>query len=69
MEAFIATAHNPRLQDRLERDISERGAFPCFKDVLLDYPAERERRFQFKRARLQQRIPGWLEAHGITPLQ
>jgi hypothetical protein len=48
---------------------SGRGAFRYFKDVLLDYPAERERWFQFKRERLQQRILDWLEAHGITPLQ
>jgi len=68
MEAFIATVLNPRLQEQLERAISGRGAFRYFKDVLLDYPAERERWFQFKRERLQQRILDWLEAHGITPL-
>jgi len=42
MEAFIATMRNRRLQERLERAISGRGAFRYFKDVLLDYPAERE---------------------------
>jgi hypothetical protein len=40
MEAFIATAHNRRLQERLERAISGHGAFWYFKDVLLDYPTE-----------------------------
>lgn len=69
MEAFIATVRNRRLQERLERAISGRGAFRYFKDVLLDYPAERERWFQFKQERLHQRILDWLEAHGITPLQ
>jgi Uncharacterised protein family (UPF0158) len=70
METFIATVHNRRLQERLERAISGRGAFRYFKDVLLDYPAERERWFQFKRERLHQRILDWLEAkYGITPLQ
>jgi hypothetical protein len=69
MESFIPTVRNRRLQERLERAISGRGAFRYFKDVLLDYPAERERWFQFKRERLHQRILGWLEAHGITPLQ
>jgi hypothetical protein len=69
MEAFIATVRNRRLQERLERAISGRGAFRYFKDVLLDYPAERERWFQFKRERLQHRILDWLEAHGIIPLQ
>ncbi len=69
MEAFIATVHNRRLQERLERAISGRGAFRYFKDVLLDYPVERERWFQIKRERLQQRILDWLEAYGITLLQ
>jgi hypothetical protein len=68
MEAFIATVRNRRLQDRLERAISGRGAFRYFKDVLLDYPAERERWFQFKQEQLHLRILDWLEAYGITPL-
>jgi hypothetical protein len=69
MEAFIDTVRDRRLQERLERAISGRGAFRYFKDVLLDYPAERERWFQFKRERLHDRIFDWLEAHEITPLQ
>jgi hypothetical protein len=68
MEAFIVTVRNPHLQERLERAISGRGAFRYFKDVLLDYPAERERWFQFKQDRITQRILDWLEACGITPL-
>jgi len=69
MEAFIATVRNRSLQEHLERAISGRGAFWYFKDVLLDYPTERERWFHFKRERLHQRILNWLEARGITPLQ
>jgi hypothetical protein len=69
MAAFIDTLHNPRLRERLARALSGRGAFRYFKDVLLDYPAGRERWFQFKRERLQQRITEWLEEHGITPQQ
>jgi hypothetical protein len=69
MEAFIATVRNRRLQERLDRAISGRGAFRYFKEVLLDYPAERERWFQFKQERLHQRMLDWLKAHGITPLQ
>lgn len=67
MEAFIVTVRSPRLQERLERAISGRGAFRYFKDVLLDYPAERERWFRFKQERLHQRMLEWLEAQGITP--
>jgi hypothetical protein len=67
MEAFIAVVRSPRLQERLERAISGRGAFRYFKDVLLDYPTERERWFRFKQERLQRRMLDWLEAQGITP--
>ena len=66
MEAFVDAVRNLRLRERLERAISGRGAFRYFKDVLLDYPSERERWFQLKHARLQQRISEWLEDHGIT---
>lgn len=65
MEAFIVTVHNPRLQERLEYAISGRGAFRHFKDVLLDYPAERERWFEFQQKRLDERIRDWLEAEEI----
>src|SRR4030067_85650 len=34
MEAFIATVRNPRLQERLERAFSGRGAFRFFNNVL-----------------------------------
>lgn len=65
MEAFISTVRNPHLQERLDRATSGRGAFRYFKDVLLKYPKERERWFQFKQDRLQQRILDWLEAEEI----
>jgi len=66
MEAFINTVHNPHLKEHLERAINRRGPFRNFKDVLLDYPSERERWFQFKRERLQSRILEWLEENDIT---
>ncbi len=68
MEAFIATIRNPRLQEQLERAISGGGAFRYFKDVLLDYPTERERWFQFKQDRLRQRMLDWLDVEGLSPL-
>jgi hypothetical protein len=68
LEAFIETIRNPRLQETLERAISGHGAFRYFKDVLLDYPAERKRWFQFQQERLRQRMLDWLEAEGIEPI-
>ncbi len=69
MEAFIDTVRNPHLYESLERAIIGRGAFRYFKDVLLDFPAQRERWFQFKRERLKERILEWLEEYDITPQQ
>jgi hypothetical protein len=68
MEAFIDTVSAPRLQERLEQAIQGRGAFRRFKDVLLDFPAERERWFGFKSERQQQRVREWLESIEIIPL-
>jgi hypothetical protein len=56
MKAFIAAMCSPRLQERLESAISERGNFRYFKDVLPDCPAECKRWFQFEWEWLYQRI-------------
>ncbi|MDY6873145.1 MAG: UPF0158 family protein [Chloroflexota bacterium] len=69
MEAFISSITDTSLQEHLERAIVGSGAFRRFKNVLLDFPAERERWFQFKQARLQQRIFHWLKSHEITLIQ
>lgn len=69
MEDFICTVENQRLQDRLGRAISGRGAFRYFKDVLLDDPRERERWFKFKDERVRQRVLEWLESEGIEPIE
>lgn len=69
MEVFTGTIRNPRLREHLERALHGRGAFRYFIDVLLDYPAERERWFKFKQARLQKRVSEWLEEHDITTQQ
>ncbi len=69
MEAFIDTVKSKRLQDRLWRAMSGQGAFRYFKDVLLDDPSERERWFQFKHARVRERILEWLASEGVEPTE
>jgi hypothetical protein len=61
MEDFIATLADNHLVDLLVVAISGRGAFRRFKDVLLNYPAERERWFRFKNDLMRQRVLEWLE--------
>ena len=69
MEAFLDTVADPELARLLGVAIQGRGAFRRFKDVLGDYPAERERWFAFRDRRLQGRILEWLADEGITPAQ
>ncbi|MBU2535854.1 MAG: UPF0158 family protein [Chloroflexi bacterium] len=66
MQDFIATVEDERLAELLEVAINGRGAFRRFKDVLLRYPEERERWFQFKDERMQQRALEWLDDIGVT---
>ena len=65
MEDFIATVRDEHLADLLEVAINGRGAFRRFKDVLLRYPEERERWFQFKDERMQERALEWLDDIGV----
>ena len=65
MKLFIETVEDDHVQQLLSVVIDGRGAFRRFKDVLLDYPDERERWFAFKKDRAHQRVIEWLDAEGI----
>ena len=69
MQAFSETVAHPPLKERLWAAIRGRGAFHRFKDVLAVYPAERERWFAFKAARVRQRVLAWLADERIEPLE
>jgi len=69
MEDFIATVKDEHLVELLEVAINGRGAFRRFKDVLLRYPEERERWFQFKDERMQERALEWLEDIDVSLAQ
>ena len=66
MVDFIATVDNERLVELLEVAINGKGAFRRFKDVLLNYPEERERWFQFKDERMEERALEWLDDIEVT---
>ncbi len=65
MEQFVASIRDEALQERLIIAIDGKGAFRRFKDVLLHYPDERERWFNYRARRLHAYINEWLEEHGI----
>lgn len=68
MAEFVATVRDVRLRDRLEVALDGRGAFRRFKDVLLDFLAERERWFAFRDERLHAAASEWLGEQGIKPI-
>jgi hypothetical protein len=66
MVDFIATVDNERLAELLEVAINGKGAFRRFKDVLLNYPEEREKWFKFKDERMEERAMEWLDNIEVT---
>ena len=65
MAEFAATVGNAHLRDLLEVALNGRGAFRRFKDVLLDYPAERERWFAFRDGQVRAAASEWLAENEI----
>lgn len=67
MENFVATVEDPTLRERLVIAIDGKGAFRRFKDVLLSYPADRERWFSYRGELLHWCIQKWVEREQIEP--
>jgi len=65
MVEFAETVTNPHLRDLLDVALRGKGAFRRFKDVLLGYPAERERWFEFEGWRERERIEAWAREKGV----
>jgi len=66
MERFVGSVVDEPLRERLVISIDGKGAFRRFKDVLLAYPAERERWFSYRADLLHWHIAQWLEQHEIS---
>jgi hypothetical protein len=67
MEKFVGSVSDEQLRERLIISIDGKGAFRRFKDVLLAYPAERERWFTYRADLLHWHISEWLAGHDIRP--
>jgi hypothetical protein len=65
MEKFVTAVADEALRERLVIAIDGKGAFRRFKDVLLNYPAERERWFSYRGELLHYHMQCWLEQIGI----
>ncbi|HYU15495.1 MAG TPA: UPF0158 family protein [Candidatus Acidoferrum sp.] len=69
MERFVSSVSEPALRERLIISIDGKGAFRRFKDVLLGYPAERERWFTYRADLLHWHIHNWLKEAGVEPAE
>ncbi|MCG5053156.1 MAG: UPF0158 family protein [Myxococcales bacterium] len=61
MERFVGSVADDALRDRLLVAIDGKGAFRRFKDVLLAFPAERERWFSYRSDLLHFHMQTWVE--------
>jgi hypothetical protein len=66
MERFVQSVEDDALRERLILAIDGKGAFRRFKDVLLSYPVERDRWFQYRSNLLHIYINIWLDAHDMA---
>jgi Uncharacterised protein family (UPF0158) len=67
MERFVAGVTDEALRERLVIAIDGKGAFRRFKDVLLNYPTERERWFSYRAELLHWAMHKWLEKEQLAP--
>ena len=67
MERFVAGVTDEPLRERLVIAIDGKGAFRRFKDVLLNYPTERERWFSYRAELLHWAMQKWLEKEQLAP--
>jgi hypothetical protein len=68
MERFVAGVTDEALRERLVIAIDGKGAFRRFKDVLINYPTERERWFSYRADLLHWAIQKWLEKEELQPI-
>jgi hypothetical protein len=69
MERFVVTVTDTALRERLLIAIDGKGAFRRFKDVLVNYPGERERWFAYRGDLLHCRMKAWLDQVQLEPTE
>src|SRR5450432_3920696 len=69
MEKFVGSVTDEPLRERLVISIDGKGAFRRFKDVLLNYPVERERWFSYRAELLHWHMQEWLKREEMVPTE
>lgn len=67
MERFVASLADGQLREKLLQSIDGKGAFRRFKDVLLGYPDDRERWFNYRSSLLHHHINQWFKGKNLAP--
>ena len=65
MEDFLDAVRKGALRERLAAALRSRHPFRRFKEVLVEFPAERERWFGFHRERAVEAAKQWMEENGL----
>jgi hypothetical protein len=68
LDDFIRQVEDPAVKARMEAAINGKGAFRRFKDILLTQPEERRRWFEFRDARMRERIVEWVAENGVRAI-
>lgn len=66
MVEFMETVTTKKLRERLDTALTGRKPFHAFKDVLYDFPEDRENWFKFEREAHRNEIVKWLREQNIT---
>jgi len=67
MAEFADSLHAGKLRNLLQVALNGRGAFRRFKDVLLDYPRQREAWFEFEKRKIDEAVEEWVEFAELNP--
>lgn len=65
MLEFAEKVEDKALQEKLEIALDGKGAFRRFKNVLYDYPKQRQKWFDFRSEKTRKRIKEWLEENEL----
>jgi len=65
---FIASVLDPDVRSELQEAFDGPRPLKRFKEVLNQYPDERERWHKFKSKRLKERVIAWLNEEGLDPI-
>jgi hypothetical protein len=68
VDEFIIAITEELTREKAREAINGKGAFRRFKDLLVSFPEERRRWFEYRDEKMRQRVVEWIWEQGIEPL-